>query len=122
MKVSLGRGADGQTLTIEPGLAVDARGEEIEVLNQVLLPLPAKGRQLLVQVTYAERLCRPVAVPGPSGATSKPSRIEETFRAFVADEAKPAALALARLVFSRGRWAIDRKFKLPRTRLTTGTK
>jgi alkylhydroperoxidase family enzyme len=118
LDVSLGRSADGQTLTIDTGLAIDARGEEIEISSAVVLPLPAKGKQSLVQVTYAERLCRPVpapAVPGDTPAT-QPSRVEETFRAFVAADAKPAAVSLARLSFARGRWTIDRTFKVPRTR------
>jgi len=114
LQVSLARGADGQTATIEPGLAIDARGEEIEIGAPVAIPLPAKGKQLLVQLTYAERLCRPVVVPGQSGAAeNRLSRIEETFRAFVAAQANPAAVALARLTFARGRWSLDRKFKVP---------
>lgn len=116
LEVSLRRGADGQTLQIDAGLAIDARGEEIEIGSAVTLPLPAKGEPLLVQLTYAERLCRPVPVPGVAGAapTSLPSRIEETFRAFVATDAKPAAIPLARLVLARGRWTVDRRFKVPR--------
>jgi len=118
LKVTLARSAGEQTVTIEPGLAIDARGEEIEIASAVALQLPDKGKQLLVQLNYAERLGRPVPVPGQPGepAESRPSRVEETFRAYVAPEAKSVAVALARLVFTRGRWAVDRKFKVPRAR------
>lgn len=119
LKVSLGAGADGQALTIEAGLAIDARGEEIEITSPVSVPLPPMGKQLLLQLNYAERLCRPVPVPGAPGETptTKPSRIEETFRAFVAAEAKPVAVQLARVAFARGRWSIDKTFKAQRVRL-----
>ena len=118
LKVSLTSNAREQTVTIEPGFAIDARGEEIEIGSAIALQLPDKGKQLLVQLNYAERLCRPVPVAGQPGeaAESQPSRVEETFRAYVAQEAKSVAVALARLIFTRGRWAIDRKFKVPRAR------
>lgn len=119
LQVRLERGVDGPSLTIEPGLAIDARGEEIELCKATTLALPATGRHLLVQVTYAERLFRPVPVSSPRGeAESKPSRIEESFRAFVAAEANPAAVPLARLVFARRRWTLDGNFKAPRVRAT----
>jgi alkylhydroperoxidase family enzyme len=119
LNVSLGTGVEGQALTIEAGLAIDARGEEIEITAPVSVALPSKGKQLLLQLNYAERLCRPVPVPGAPGeaATTKPSRIEETFRAFVAPEAKPVAVQIARVAFARGRWSLDKKFKAPRVRL-----
>jgi AhpD family alkylhydroperoxidase len=121
LKVSVEGTAGQQTATIEPGLAIDARGEEIEIPSAVALGLPAKGKRLLVQINYAERLCRPVPVPGSPGEAPlmRPSRIEETYRASLAEEAKPVAVALARLTFTRGRWAIDRAFKAPRTRGAT---
>ena len=99
-------------MTIEPGLAIDARGEEIEIGSEVALPLPATGKQLLVQLNYAERLSRPLPALGEPGESpeSQPSRVEETFRAHVAAAAKPAAVVLARLTFARSRWSVDRKF------------
>jgi AhpD family alkylhydroperoxidase len=120
LKVALSGGAGNQMLTIEPGLAIDGRGEEIEIASDVALPLPATGKQLLVQLNYAERLSRPVTVPGQPGepAESQPSRVEETFRAYVAAAAKPPAVVLARLTFARSRWFVDRKFRVPRARST----
>jgi hypothetical protein len=120
LQVGVDGAAGAQTVTIGPGLAIDGRGEEIEVTSAVVLPLPAKGKQLLVQINYAERLSRPVPVAAQSANTAetRPSRVEETFRAYVAPEAKAVAVSLARLTCARGRWTLDRKFKVPRTRGT----
>jgi AhpD family alkylhydroperoxidase len=118
MAVSIDGARGAQTVMLAPGLAIDARGEEIEIATAVTLPLPAQGGALLVQVNYAERLTRPVPVPAPPGDTSEtqPSRVEETYRAFVAPEPKPVAVTLARLTCARGRWTVDRKFKAPHAR------
>jgi alkylhydroperoxidase family enzyme len=116
------RGA--QTVTIAPGLAIDARGEEVEITTAVALPLPDKGEALLVQINYAERLTRPVPVATHPGETAdtQPSRVEETYRAFVAPEAKAVAVPVARLTFARGRWSVDGKFKAPRAAGASGAK
>lgn len=119
MAVTLDGARGAQTVTIAPGLAIDARGEEVEITAAVALPLPEQGKALLVQLNYAERLTRPMPVPSPAGETAdaQPSRVEETYRAFVAPEPKAVAVAIARLVFTRGRWSLDRTFKTPRTRV-----
>jgi len=44
------------------------------------------------------------------------SRITETFSATLAPNTDGTAIALARLNFSRGRWALDRKFKAAKVR------
>jgi len=118
MKITIGGTPGAQTVTIAPGLAIDGRGEEIEITSAVALPLPAKGKTLLVQVSYAERLTRPVPVAaGPGDAPEvQPSRVEETWRAWVAPEAKAVAVPIARLTLGRGRWTLDRAFRAPRVR------
>lgn len=120
--VSLDGASGAQTVSIAPGLAIDARGEEVEIAAAVALPLPDKGKALLVQLNYAERLTRPVPVATQPGeaADSQPSRVEETYRAFVAPEPKAVAVPIARLTFARGRWSVDRTFKAPRARATAG--
>jgi hypothetical protein len=44
------------------------------------------------------------------------SRVTETFSATLAPVTDDAAVALARVNFSRGRWALDRKFKAAKIR------
>ncbi len=113
LAVRLDGAKGGQTITIAPGLAIDARGEEVEVATAVTLPLPEGGKTLLVQLSYAERLTRQVPVAGGGGDTpeTQPSRVEETYRAVVAPDPKPVAVPIARLAQARGRWAVDKTFK-----------
>ena len=118
LSVALDGRAGEQTATLAPGLAIDARGEEIEIASAVVLALPPQGKHLLVQINYAERLLRPVPVVTQAGDApqTRPSRVEESFRAYVAPDPKPVAVTLARLVFARSKWSIDRKYKVPRVR------
>jgi len=121
LEVTLERTGSKAQVVIAPGLAFNARGEEIEVSVPTTLPLPAQGKVLLVLLHYAEQPCRPI----PALATdpqSDPqeevsfSRITETFSATLAPNTDGTAIALARLNFSRGRWALDRKFKAAKVR------
>jgi hypothetical protein len=117
LHVTLERAGSKAQLVIAPGLALNSRGEEIEVVAPTALPLPAQGKSLLVLLHYAERPCRPV--PAPTTAPQEPvrfSRIAESFSATLAPSADDTAVALARVNFSRGRWALDRKFKAARVR------
>ena len=117
LHVTLERTGSRAQLVIAPGLALNGRGEEIEVSAPTALPLPAQGKSLLVLLHYAELPCRPV--PAPTADPQEPvrySRIAETFSATLAPSADETAVALARVNFSRGRWALDRKFKAARVR------
>jgi hypothetical protein len=121
LHVTLERTGSKAQVVIAPGLAFSARGEEIEVRVPTSLPLPASGKVLLVLLHYAEQPCRPL----PALATDPQadpqaevhfSRITETFSATLARSADDTAIALARVTFSRGRWALDRKFKAAQVR------
>jgi hypothetical protein len=121
LHVTLERAGTHRHVAIAPGLAFNARGEEIEVGAPTPLPLPAHGKSLLVLLYYAEQPCRPVPAPTmdtQAGAQQEVcfSRITETFTATLAPSAEDNAVALARLIFSRGRWALDRKFRARRVR------
>lgn len=122
LHVTLDRSGSNAQVVIAPGLAFNPRGEEIEVSAPTSLPLPAQGKVLLVLLHYAEQPCRPV----PALATDPPadpqaavhfSRITESFSAKLAPSANDTAVALARVNFSRGRWALDRKFKAVKVRI-----
>jgi hypothetical protein len=117
LHVTLERTGSKAQLVIAPGLALNGRGEEIEVSASAALPLPAQGKSLLVLLHYAELPCRPV--PAPTADPQEPvrfSRIAETFSATLAPSADDTAVAIARVNFSRGRWALERKFKAARVR------
>jgi hypothetical protein len=116
LNVSIDRGSGGPQVSIEPGLALDPRGEEIEVRHPISLLLPTHGKALLVQIRYAERLCRPVpaTVSGNDPNTQQYSRIEETFDAFLVPDDDGTAVTLGRLAYVKKRWALDRRFKVRR--------
>jgi hypothetical protein len=117
LQVTLERERGHTRVAIAPGLAFNARGEEIEVTAPTMLSLPAPGRSLLVLLYYAEQACRPVPTPGLE-AQELPSyaRIAEGFTATLAPSADGDAVALARVNFTRGRWTLDRKFRAAQVR------
>ena len=121
LRVSLERAGSNARVVIAPGLAFSPRGEEIEVSVPASLPLPAQGKSLLVLLHYAEQPCGPVPalamdpLSDPQGEVHF-SRVSETFSATLAPITDDTAVALARVTFSRGRWALDRKFKAAKIR------
>jgi hypothetical protein len=117
LQVTLERAVGKTQAVIAPGLAFNARGEEIEVCAPTTLPLPAQGKSLLVLLHYAEQPCQPVPAPATDAQSNAQeqtrfSRITETFSAMLAPSADDTAVALARLNFTRGRWTLDRKFRV----------
>ena len=116
LRVSIDHGTGTSRVIIEPGLALDDRGEEIEVREPTSLLLPSQGKVLHVQIRYAERLCRPTPVTrsGNDPDTQPYSRIEETFDAFLAPDDDGTAVTVARLTYVKKRWALDRRFKVRR--------
>jgi hypothetical protein len=117
LSVTLERTGSSAQVTIAPGLAFNPRGEEIDVCAPTSLLLPALGKSLLVLLHYAEQPCRPVPAPDPQADPQERfSRITETFSATLAPTTDDTAVALARVNFSRGRWALDRKFKPAKVR------
>jgi hypothetical protein len=121
LNVMLKRTGSKTQVVIAPGLAFNARGEEIEVSAPTPLPLPAQGKALLVLLHYAEQPCHPVPALATDPQASaqeqvRYSRITESFSATLAPSSDDSAVTLARLTFSRGRWALDRKFKAAQVR------
>ncbi|GEM_PF-994014 len=117
LQVTLERAAGKTQVVIAPGLAFNARGEEIDVGAPTSLPLPPQGKSLLVLLHYAEQPCRPVPAPATDAQADAQehtpfSRITETFTAMLAPSADDTAVAVARLNFTRGRWTLDRKFRV----------
>ncbi len=96
-------------VVVEPGFAIDARGEEIEVCGLATAGLPPTGQLLYVTLQHAEWPTRPQ--PVPDGQDTQFARIEEGFAVRV--EAAPAgdAVALARLLRAQDGWRVDETFK-----------
>lgn len=111
-------GPGGQRVVIEPGFALDPRGEEIEVCETTAVPLPPQGPSLFLQLLFVECPTDRTPAPGSPGATSEDeqlySRIDETFTVVLTATARVDALSIARLAYRRGRWQVDRGFKPPR--------
>lgn len=122
LHVTLEHSGSTAQVVIAPGLAFNARGEEIEVSVPTTLPLPAQGKSLLVLLHYTEQKCRPVSAlatdpQADSQAQVRFSRMTETFSATLAPSTDDTTIALAQVNFSRGRWALDRKFKAAKVRV-----
>ena len=117
LRVTLARAtsAGGQNVVVDPGFALDPRGEEIEVCQDTAVPLPLQGQILFVQLLYVERPTAPVPSPGPAGNTPGEeqafSRVEETFTVVLTAVARADAVSIARLTFRRGRWQVDHGFQ-----------
>jgi hypothetical protein len=101
----VGKGNSARVV-IEPGLAIDAQGEEIEAPEAISLPLPGQGKTLVLQIRFAERPCQPVpaATSDDSAGAQQYSRIMETCEALLSAAADASAVTLARLRHTNGRW------------------
>jgi hypothetical protein len=107
-------GSGGDTLTIEPGLAIDPLGRELCIAKMVTASVPAATESpSLVALEYAERLVDPV--PAVTDDWAEASRIEEGCRVILAPPGS-GAVALARIVREAGGWTIDPSFVPARAR------
>lgn len=110
--LQVGLDSGGTTARVAAGLAIDPRGELIEVGCAQPIALPAQGARLYVVLAYAEEPCDPVPVPSDTDGTGMANgRIRETFRLSLEAQPTAGALALARLVRRRSRWQLDRGFR-----------
>ena len=100
--------ADGATISVEPGIAIDEYGREIVLDDLVVLPIPFNtASPICVVVQYAERLVDPV--PVAAGGT-EPSHIEEGCDvSLMPDEPEPG-IAVARLIRENAAWRVDPAF------------
>ena len=117
------------TVTIEPGVAIDPAGNEIELCTTAQLRLPEAPTALQVGIRFSERLCAPIpSLSDPASPSSQPSRMEEGCEVLLHPvsmpgrarakgkglDISPDVLPLAHLVRVRGVWRVSRKFKVPR--------
>jgi hypothetical protein len=119
--VTVQHDTSGSCVVIAPGLALDPAGNEICLDQPMKCPLSTQGGVRFVLLLYKELLCRrvPSSATEPLDATNgaptpQPTRIAETFKAYVAPAPDADALTIARLRHVRGRWRIDPTFKAKR--------
>lgn len=113
------------TVAIEPGVAIDPAGNEIELCTTARLPLPESPAAIQVGIRFLERLSAPVPSLSDLASTdSHPSRVEEGCEVVLTPISLPAKgkeldilpgiLPLAHLARVKGAWRMSRKFKIPR--------
>lgn len=118
LEVSVEPSANGASVRVSPGLALDPTGEEIHVVDAAELPLNGPECALFVLVRYAERPCdpRPRIALNDDDSHYEASRVADTFALSLSPAAAADAVALARLVRQGGQWGADPGFEVPRAR------
>jgi len=116
MSVTVSDDTSSQSVVVDPGLALDRHGREIELAAPVAVRLGIPGCSQYVIVEYAEKETDPV----PSlteGTLMAASRIEEGASIRLSHEAPTDdGVALARLVSDSTRWKLDSAFEPPKCR------
>jgi hypothetical protein len=127
LKVSTVQKDSVSTVVVEPGVAIDPAGNEIELCLTARIALPESPSALQVGIRFLERLSAPVpSLSDLASSGSHPSRAEEGCELLLnpvvarrGSQAKgpgifPGILPLAHLVRVRSVWRVSRKFKVPR--------
>jgi len=98
--------SDRNTVTVEPGLALDPLGREVDVTALISVAVkPGRSPQWVV-VSYCERDADPVLLLG--GA---PSRIEEGASVTLAARVAADGVVIGRIKHGARGWRIDRSFR-----------
>lgn len=113
LAVSIGAGSSVAGVVVEPGLAIDTLGREIDLRAAVTVDIPSSASvHHYVVAEYIERETDAVAFPTATSETMA-SRIEEGAAVGLSEDADPG-VAVARIVRSGSGWRIDHAFKPPR--------
>ncbi|MDQ2871377.1 MAG: hypothetical protein M3S32_11575, partial [Acidobacteriota bacterium] len=99
-------GSGGPHVEIEPGLAIDRRGEELRLPCAVTVRLRATSGVRFVTLGFQE-------TPHPASAARS---VEEGCVIGIHPDAPAPSVPLARLIHSNGRWRPDPDYERPRTR------
>lgn len=100
--VAVEDGGDPPRIAIAPGIAIDPRGEEIEICERVCLSARVSASFAVVSIRRFDPPRDPV--PGPDGPV--PSAIEEACLVAVGAHLPQDAIALARLVRGPAGWSV----------------
>jgi hypothetical protein len=102
----------GGRIIVDPGYAIDGRGEEIAVCTGAALALPSVGNEAFVTLRFWEHP-RPLDSPSASGEPGV-TAVEEACVIGFAQAVSPPTVALARLICADGGWRVDPAFVPPR--------
>jgi len=107
-------GADGATLTIEPGLAIDPVGRELCIDQSIGVAVPVgTPSPAAVALYYAERPVDPL--PTGTAQAMEPGRIEEGTRVAIAGT-DDDGVTIAQIIWDGVAWRVDASFAPARTR------
>jgi hypothetical protein len=102
-------GTGGETIRVQPGLAIDRHGREIYVDAEVTFAVPSDFLSpTWIVVEYVERPADPV--PASDGSVESPSRLEEGCHIIVANDCSESGVAVARLIREQDGWCVDPSF------------
>jgi hypothetical protein len=106
--------ADGTTLTVEPGLAIDSSGNELCLADTIRIAVPeGTTSPAAVSLHFIERPVDPVEAA--DGQDPEPSRIEEGARVVISACGGDGAV-IGQIVRASDGWRPDRSFAPPRAR------
>lgn len=109
----------GGQIVVSPGIAIDARGNELTLEQPSVRQLPADGDVALLALRFVERDTDPVPATGsrPEEGGMEPSRIEESAElAWIETPDGEEGVVLARLRRKKRGWRPDRTFRRARAR------
>jgi len=108
--VHVEEGGNGPRVVLDPGYAIDPRGEELAVSKRAVLCLPTTASEAFVSLRRWDRPCEPAAT---LRGGAEPTRIEEASIIAVSARILLGALALARLERGAAGWSADPSFAAP---------
>jgi len=104
---------NNETVIVQPGLAIDAVGEEIVICQPLRYALKAGTGTGYLSLSFCEKLLDPVATasPGAQEPQREPSRIEECVCLEFGERTPGQALVIARLELRENKWTVDARFR-----------
>jgi hypothetical protein len=128
LTVSTENGKGGSTVVVEPGVAIDAAGNELHLCMPARFPLPTSPAVIQVGILFSERFAGSIPMGIPGESETVPAHVEEGCEIVLetlplTPDASvkhcPAAnsadvLPLARLIRRGSAWRLDRRFKVSR--------
>jgi hypothetical protein len=115
LDVTISQSGSSPSVVVSPGYALDRHGEEILLIEDVVLPIGCRHSSLYVTVAHKER--ETDWVPGSAPGEKIPSRIKEYVMAeLMADPDNCEVITIGRLLSGSSGWSVDGTFQPPRAR------
>jgi hypothetical protein len=116
LAVTVSTDASPPSVVVEPGLALDRKGRELELAAPVAVEIRNPDCSQYVIVEYTERETDPVPLPADSTGTTA-SRVEEgALIRLSAEDISDDGIAIGRLVLHPTGWKMDSAFEPSRCR------